>query len=41
MSIGLFNWCAVNPAVGFIEIPEIPESKKWQPLYREFLSKFT
>ncbi len=35
MRIWIFNWCAVNLAIGFIEIPEITESKKWQPLYRE------
>ncbi len=27
--------CAINPAVEFIEITEITESKKWQPLYHE------
>ena len=35
MRIWIFNWRAINPAIGFIEIPEITESKKWQPLYRE------
>ncbi len=35
-SIIMSIWiCAINPAVGFIEITEITKSKKWQPLYRE------
>ena len=36
-SIYIFNWRAAKPAVGFTEISEMTESKKWQPLYREFV----